>query len=258
MSMLVVEDVSKAFSTRGGPGTTVALSGVDLTVERGEFVVIIGASGCGKSTLLRLIDGLQLPTTGRVLLDGQEVTGPGRDRGVVFQSAYLLPWRTVEDNITYGLECQGVSRRRRKELVPHYIDLVGLRGFEKYYPGQLSGGMQQRVGLARAFAIEPEMLLLDEPFGALDAQTKLMMQTELMRMLAAEKRTAVFITHDIEEAVFLADRVLVMTSRPGRIAEVVEIPFDRPRTDEVRGLPEFGRLKSRLWDSLRAGMVTDG
>jgi NitT/TauT family transport system ATP-binding protein len=259
MSMLVIEDVSKTFLTKRGrtQQATIALEGVNLSVERGEFCAIIGASGCGKSTLLRMIDGLTRPTSGRVLLHGAEITKPGRDRGVVFQHAHLLPWRTVEDNIGFGLECQGVGKVERAPLVRKYLEMVGLKGFEKHFPGQLSGGMQQRVGLARAFAIEPEMLLLDEPFGALDAQTRLTMQTELARIWAVEKRTAVLITHDIEEAVFLADRVFVMSSRPGRIVEVIDVPFPRPRVDVVRADPEFGRLKLHLWESLRSGMVED-
>jgi len=260
MSMLTIEDVTKTYTTRRGRSTsrTLALDGVSLSVAQGEFVAIIGASGCGKSTLLRMIDGLTRPSSGKVLLHGKEVTAPGRDRGVVFQHAHLLPWRTVYDNVAFGLECQGVPKAERDERSRRYLDLVGLRGFEKHFPGQLSGGMQQRVGLARAFAIEPEILLLDEPFGALDAQTRLTMQTELARIWLVEKRTALLITHDIEEALFLADRVFVMSRRPGRIVEVIEVPFSRPRGDDVRADAEFARLKLHLWESLRDGAVSDG
>ena len=256
MSMLAIENVSKTFVTKrgGAQQRTHALSDVSLTVNEGEFCVIIGSSGCGKSTLLRLIDGLILPSAGRILIQGNEVKSPGPDRGVVFQHANLMPWRTVRGNIEFGLECLGFSKSVRKERATRYIEMVGLTKFEDHYPGQLSGGMQQRVGLARAFAVEPEILLMDEPFGALDAQTKLLMQTELERIWSVQKRTAILITHDIEEALFLADRIVVMSAHPGRIANIVDVPFARPRHDAVRSDPLFGEMKLQLWDALKAGM----
>jgi NitT/TauT family transport system ATP-binding protein len=260
MSILTIENVSKTFQIRRGKANqeTRALAGVDLTVEEGEFCVIIGASGCGKSTLLRLIDGLVAPSEGRVLLRGKEVTSPGPDRGVVFQHAHLLPWRTVQRNVEFGLECLGVDRAERARRAARYIEMVGLSGFERHYPAQLSGGMQQRVGLARAFAVEPEILLLDEPFGALDAQTKLVLQGELEQIWSLERKTAVLITHDMEEALFLGDRVVVMSSRPGRVSAVIDVPFARPRTDATRSDPQFAAMKLQLWEALKEGMGDDG
>jgi NitT/TauT family transport system ATP-binding protein len=231
---------------------TAALEGFNLDVRRGEFVAIIGPSGCGKSTVLRIIDGLLPPTSGTVTLGGRPVGGPGPDRAVVFQHANLLPWRTVEDNVRFGMECLGIKGAEQRRRAEHYLGLVGLGGFERYYPSQLSGGMQQRVGLARAFAAEPEILLLDEPFGALDAQTRLVLQDELERLLAGEERTAVLVTHDMEEAVFLADVVVVMSSRPGRIIEVVDVDLPRPRDTDVRSTERFAELKAHLWETLRA------
>jgi NitT/TauT family transport system ATP-binding protein len=256
MSMLTIENVDKTFSIKRGSGVrkTHALQDVSLTVEEGEFCVIIGSSGCGKSTLLRLIDGLIAPSAGRILIHGKEVAGPGPDRGVVFQHANLLPWRTVRGNIEFGLECLGFDKAERRRRSTKYIEMVGLNEFEDHYPGQLSGGMQQRVGLARAFAVEPEILLMDEPFGALDAQTRLLLQGELEKIWSLQRRTAILITHDIEEALFLADRIVVMSAHPGRIASVVDVPFARPRGDEVRSDPEFGRMKMRLWEALKTGM----
>jgi NitT/TauT family transport system ATP-binding protein len=255
--LLRIENVYKSFEVRRNRSTTTthALEDVSFDIQRGEFVAIIGPSGCGKSTLLRLIDGLTRCSSGRVLLHGQEVTEPGPDRGMVFQQANLLPWRNVERNIAYGMECVGVPSAERKERTEKYLRLVGLEGFEKHYPSQLSGGMQQRVGLARAFAVEPEILLLDEPFGALDAQTRTLLQEELAQMLGDHQRTAILVTHDMEEAVFLADVVVVMSARPGRIAHIVRIDAPRPRSAEVRATPEFGQLRVQLWEELRRGML---
>jgi NitT/TauT family transport system ATP-binding protein len=253
MALLTLSDVDKSFVVRRNAEDEEihALAGVNFEVEEGEFLAIIGASGCGKSTLLRIIDGLLPPTRGQVLLHGRAVDSPGPDRGVVFQQSNLLPWRTVLRNVEFGLECQGVGTRERRERARGYVEMVGLAGFERYYPGQLSGGMQQRVGLARAFATEPEILLLDEPFGALDAQTRVLLQGELERIWSEHRRTAILVTHDIEEAIYLADRVLVMSSRPGRVKEVVSIGFPRPRSDAVRSDPAFAELKGRLWEALR-------
>lgn len=251
--LLRIDGLSKRFEHRQGRRQveTHALESFSLEVERGQFVAIIGPSGCGKSTVLRIIDGLLSPTTGSVTLNGARVTAPGPDRAVVFQQANLLPWRTVEANIRFGMECLGVKGAEQRRRTEHYLRLVGLEGFERYFPAQLSGGMQQRVGLARAFAAEPEILLLDEPFGALDAQTRLVLQDELARLLAADRRTALLVTHDMEEAVFLADVVVVMSSRPGRILELVEVDLPRPRDTEVRSTEHFARLKGHLWDTLR-------
>lgn len=257
MPMLSIQNVSKTFSSRRkkSEATVVALDNVSLDIEDGEFCAIIGASGCGKSTLLRIVDGLTAPTTGRILLRDVEVDKPGPERAVVFQHAHLMPWRTVQRNVELGLEARSVTASQRRERASHYLELVGLSHARDQYPAQLSGGMQQRVGLARAFAVEPELLLLDEPFGALDAQTRLQLQTELSRIWSLQGRTAILITHDIEEAVFLADRVVVMGSRPGRVVEIVDIPFGRPRTDEIRLHPDFATLKQRLWEALRDGMA---
>ncbi len=253
MPLLELKDVAVRFPTPNDRRRQLtALEGVNLSVDTSEFIAIVGPSGCGKSTLLRLVDGLIAPSEGRVLLHGAPVSGPGPDRAVVFQQASLLPWRTVLRNVAFGLECLDVPRKEREERARQYIRLVGLEGFEEYFPGQLSGGMQQRVGLARALAVEPEVMLLDEPFGALDAQTRVQMQLELARIWSTEKRTTILITHDIDEAIFLADRVYVMSRSPGRIVEVIQIPFPQPRTDAVRLDPRFAQLHARMWDLLAA------
>jgi NitT/TauT family transport system ATP-binding protein len=251
--LLRVSGLSKRFEHRRGRKVveTQALESFDLEVGRGQFVAIIGPSGCGKSTVLRIIDGLLAPSSGTVTLHGKNVTTPGPDRAVVFQHANLLPWRTVEDNIRFGMECLGIKGAEQRRRTEHYLRLVGLGGFERHYPKQLSGGMQQRVGLARAFAAEPEILLLDEPFGALDAQTRLVLQDELARLLSVDRRTAILVTHDMEEAVFLADVVVVMSSRPGSIVERVTVDLPRPRDTDVRATEHFAQLKGHLWDTLR-------
>lgn len=230
------------------------LSGVNLTVARGEFCCIIGPSGCGKSTLLRVIDGLFAPTDGRVTVDGELLTSPRASIGMVFQSFNLLPWRTVEANVELGLEQRGVPKRERRERSRSWLHRVGLEGFETFYPSQLSGGMQQRVGLARALAVEPDILLMDEPFGSLDAQTRVLMQGELMDLWSADRKTVVFVTHDVEEAIFLADRVVVLSSRPGHIVDVVDVQFPRPRS---RADPDFAKLREELWDGLRLRLGVD-
>lgn len=252
-SLLTLHNIGKTFTVRHGKADeeTHALADVNLEVESGEFCTIIGASGCGKSTLLRIIDGLLAPTSGEIRLSERPITGPGLDRGFVFQQSNLLPWRTVLRNVEFGLECKGVSPPDRRRRARYYIELVGLEGFENHLPGQLSGGMQQRVGLARAFAIEPQILLLDEPFGALDAQTRVELQAELERIWAYERRTSLLVTHDIEEAIFLADRVIIMSRRPGCIRELIDVPFPRPRSDAIRVEPKFAELKGRLWEGLK-------
>jgi NitT/TauT family transport system ATP-binding protein len=216
---------------------------------------VIGPSGCGKSTLLRILGGLIRPSGGRVVIGGSVCTSPRPDVGVVFQSFNLFPWRTVAQNVELGLEERGLGRAERRERAGRWLERVGLNGFEHFYPSQLSGGMQQRVGLARALAIEPDILLMDEPFGSLDAQTRLLLQAELMRLWALDRKTVVFVTHDVEEALFLADRVVILSPRPGVVVGDVPVPFDRPRGDPLRADPAFASLREELWESLKAGIA---
>ncbi|GAA3140568.1 ABC transporter ATP-binding protein [Planomonospora alba] len=244
------EGVGKTFAVRGGR-TFTALDGVDLDVREGEFLTLVGPSGCGKSTLLDLLAGLTEPTAGRILLDGAPVDGPGLDRGVVFQQYALLPWRTALGNIEFGLEAKAVPRRERAERARHHLDLVGLSGFGDRYPHELSGGMRQRVAIARSLAFDPEVLLMDEPFAALDAQTRESLQEELLRIWEKTGKTIVFITHGIDEAVYLGQRVAVMTSRPGRIKQVVGVSFDS-REGDLRADPAFGEYRHTIWSLLRA------
>lgn len=253
------EHVSKTFAARTGAGRRragkssefTALDSIDLRIDAGEFVVVVGPSGCGKSTLLDLLGGLGRPTGGRILLDGRPVTGPGLDRGIVFQQYALLPWRTALGNVEFGLEATGVPRRERAARAREYLDLVGLSGFEDRHPHELSGGMRQRVAIARSLAYDPDVLLMDEPFAALDAQTRESLQDELLRIWQRTGKTVVFITHGIEEAVYLGQRVAVMTSRPGRIKQVVPITLDsRNTTDDVRSSPEFARYRHQIWSLL--------
>jgi NitT/TauT family transport system ATP-binding protein len=234
-----------------GDTRTDALADINLTVEPGEFVALLGASGCGKTTLLRIVDGLETATGGELLIDGRPETGPGTDRGFVFQQDNLLPWRTVLRNVTFGLELQGVNRKVAKQQATEYLELVGLKGFEKYYPHELSGGMRQRVNLARAFTIRPDILLMDEPFAALDAQTREVMQAELLRMWQqTDGRTVMFVTHQIDEAIYLADRIVVMTARPGRIKEIIDVPFERPRSLDIKRSAEFGAIYDHIWKAI--------
>jgi len=250
-----VRHVSKTFLTRNG-GTD-ALRDVSLQVMPGEFVCLIGPSGCGKTTLLRVMHGLLEPDVGEVLIDGAYTATPGAHAGFVFQSFRLLPWRTVIDNITFPLEIQGMPKMQRRARGNQYLQLVGLESFENSYPHELSGGMQQRVGLARALALEPEMLLMDEPFAALDAQTREFMQIELGRIWAQLGVAVVFVTHSLDEALFLADRVVLMSPRPGSVDEVLEVDLPRPRSDyELRAMPEFIEMRAHLWNRIR-GMVAD-
>ncbi|MGP3948802.1 ABC transporter ATP-binding protein [Streptomyces sp. 7N604] len=238
-------------SSAHGDGDFTALDGIDLRIEAGEFVVVVGPSGCGKSTLLDLLGGLARPTAGRILLDGEPVTGPGLNRGIVFQQYALLPWRTALGNVEFGLEATGAPRRERAARARAYLDLVGLSGFESRHPHELSGGMRQRVAIARSLAYDPDVLLMDEPFAALDAQTRESLQDELQRIWQRTGKTVVFITHSIEEAVYLGQRVAVMTSRPGRIKQVVSIDFDsRTATDDLRSSPEFVRYRHEIWTLL--------
>ncbi len=255
MSKLVVQGVGRVFpGVRGGAPVT-ALQPTELTIGTNEFVTVLGPSGCGKSTLLRMIAGLDKPTSGTILLDGRPVTGPGADRGMVFQSYTLFPWLTVEQNIGFGLREKGMPAALQREIVASYVEKVGLRGFEHHYPKQLSGGMQQRTAIARALANDPGVLLLDEPFGALDNQTRALMQELLLGIWEREQKTVIFVTHDIEEAIFIASRCLVMSARPGRIKADVAIDLPHPRHYTIKTSPEFSALKARLTEDIRAEAV---
>jgi len=237
---------------KGETTEVVAIEDLTFDVRAGEFISIVGPSGCGKTTALRIMDALVPSDGGRVVINGTEVTEPRAECGFIFQDFGLYPWRTVAANVEFGLELRGTDAAERRKQAHSYIDLVGLKGFERHYPHQLSGGMQQRVGIARTLAIQPEILLMDEPFGSLDALTRRIMQFELLRILDSQNpTTAVFVTHDLEEALLLSDRVLVMTRRPGRCKEIVDVPFERPRTDAVVDSPEFIELRRHLWESLR-------
>ncbi|WP_090985061.1 ABC transporter ATP-binding protein [Paenibacillus sp. CF384] len=229
-----------------------ALQNINLEVKQGEFMVIVGPSGCGKSTLLDLLAGLTTPNSGQILMDGKPIKGPNLERGIVFQQYALFPWKTALANVEFGLETKGVPRKERREIARKYIYLVGLAGFENRYPHELSGGMKQRIAIARSLAYDPEVLLMDEPFAALDAQTRETLQTELLRIWEATKKTIIFITHGIEEAVYLGQRVAVMTSRPGRIKQIIDVPFQSRTTEEdLRSNPEFVRIRHQIWDLLK-------
>jgi NitT/TauT family transport system ATP-binding protein len=255
VSRLLIEEVSRIFpGVRGGPPTR-ALEPTSLAVGDNDFICVLGPSGCGKSTLLRIVAGLDFPTTGRVLLDGTPVTAPGADRGMVFQSYTLFPWLTVKQNIGFGLREKGVPVAEQERVVAHYIARVGLEGFERHYPKMLSGGMQQRTALARALANDPKILLLDEPFGALDNQTRSLMQELLLGIWETERKTVLFVTHDIDEAIFMANRVVVMTARPGRIKTDLAIDLPHPRHYTVKTSPEFSAYKARLTEEIRAESI---
>jgi len=245
MAKLHIDNVTLRFAPRRGDPVT-ALDGISLDVADEEFSVIVGPSGCGKSSLLRLVAGLARPTAGSIRLDGKAVTRPGKDRGMVFQSYTLFPWLTVQQNVEFGLKVAGLDAAARSKIAGRFISQVGLDAFARAYPRQLSGGMMQRVALARALANDPEILLMDEPFGALDSQTRSLMQELLLGIWETSHKTVLFITHDIDEAILLGDRVYVMTARPGRIKEVVEIDIPRPRTVDVVTSDLFVRLKRRI------------
>lgn len=232
-----------------------AVDGVDVDIRAGEFAAIVGPSGCGKTTFLNAVDGLVPISGGTLTLDGRKISEPGEDRAVVFQQPSLLPWRTVTGNVIYGLELQNsLPKKEAAARVKQLIGLVGLEGFENSYPSELSGGMQQRVNLARALAIDPEILLLDEPFAALDAQTREVMQLELLKVWAATRKTMLFVTHDIKEAVYLADRVVIMTARPGRVKRTVDIDLPRPRALSIKRDPLFLRYEDEIWGSIEEEM----
>ena len=250
-----IEGVSKYFMRMGEGGISepfIALNDFTLTIRDQEFVSFIGPSGCGKTTMLRIIDGLTDADTGKVEIDGHAVTGPGHDRAVVFQNFALMPWATVLENVCFPLEVRGASRNEREATARRCIETVGLKGFEHVYPSALSGGMQQRAGLARALTVEPKILLMDEPFGAVDAQTRHLLQEELISIWERQHQTVVFVTHSMEEAVLLSDRVVIMEPSPGRVAEVLDVPIPRPRqADIVRRSSEFVDLSNYVWDRLR-------
>ncbi|AYF75410.1 ABC transporter ATP-binding protein [Nocardia yunnanensis] len=247
---LALAGVGKEFAIRGEQEKFTALADITVDVHAGEFLVLVGPSGSGKSTLLDLLGGLGKPTSGQILLDGAPVTGPGLDRGIVFQQYALLPWRTARANIEFGLEAKGIRRRERRGIAEHYLELVGLAGFGERYPHELSGGMKQRVAIARSLAFDPEVLLMDEPFAALDAQTRESLQDELLRIWQATGKTILFITHGIDEAVYLGQRVAVLTSRPGRIKAVVDIDLDRAGDLDVRSSERFRELRHHVWSLL--------
>jgi len=255
-SKIVVRDIHRVFhlkKTRNEPARDfVALKGINLEVKKGEFLVLVGPSGCGKSTLLDIIAGLVRSTSGDVFMDGKTITGPDLDRGIVLQGYALFPWRTVRRNVEFGLEVKKVPKKERKAISDHFIRLVNLEGFEDRYPHELSGGMKQRVAIARALAYDPGVLLMDEPFAAVDAQTREGLQDELLRIWEETKKTIVFVTHSIEEAVFLGDRVAVLTANPGTLREIVTIDLPRPRHDsDIRASAEFGWVRRRIWELLQ-------
>lgn len=248
--------LGKTFTRRNDQLT--ALEDVSIAVRPQEFVSIIGASGCGKTTLLRMLHGLIAPTSGEVLVDGERVDGPSRERGFVLQQASLLPWRTVMENVTFGMELDQVSSAEAKTRASELIELVGLAGFESHYPSEISGGMQQRVNLARALAINPDILFMDEPFAAVDAQTREVMQAELLRIWDLDRKTVVFVTHQLDEAVYLSDRVIVLGARPGRVREVLTIDLPRPRTLAVKRSHEFADYVDRVWKLIESEVVAAG
>ncbi len=250
-NQLSIREVSRTFVSPGGQRTQ-ALLPVDFEVRKNDFVTILGPSGCGKSTLLRIVAGLDHPTSGQVLLDGQPVDGPGADRGMVFQSYTLFPWLNIEQNIRFGLAERGLSAAEQKARSDDFIAKVGLKGFEQHYPKQLSGGMQQRTASARALANDPKILLLDEPFGALDNQTRVLMQELLLSIWEVQKKTVLFVTHDIDEAIFMASRVAVFSARPGRIKAEIPVSFPHPRHYTIKTTPEFMDIKARLTEEIRA------
>ncbi len=252
MSRLSIRGVSKVYGGAHGKAGTQALLPVSLDIADNDFVSVLGPSGCGKSTLLRLVAGLEAPTTGEILLDGERIVGPGADRGVVFQSYTLFPWLDVRQNICFGLREKGLPAARQREISAHFIASVGLGGFENHYPRQLSGGMQQRVAIARALANDPKILLLDEPFGALDNQTRVVMQELLLRIWEEERKTVLFITHDIEEAIFMASRVVVFSARPGHIKSEIAVPFAHPRHYRLKTAPAFVEIKAALTEQIRS------
>jgi len=263
MSEIVFDDVTRVFERDGKDVLT--LDGISFDVRDREFVALVGPSGCGKTTCLRMAAGLEFPTSGTVTVGGRPVTTPGPDRAVVFQQFALFPWKTVHENIDFGLRSKGLPEAKRRERIARQVELMGLQGYESAYPHQLSGGMQQRVAIARSYVLDPDVLLMDEPFGALDAQTRVVMQEELIKLARVNPRTVLFITHAVDEAVYLADRIIVMTRRPGRIREIVDVApvrkaehwerFDR--SEEVMDQASFVHLRTTIWRMLRGEQQPD-
>ncbi|WP_210527920.1 ABC transporter ATP-binding protein [Rubellimicrobium arenae] len=260
MDRITVTDIAKTFTLKPGQFVTVdgresnaitVLSGLDLTIRKGEFITLVGPSGSGKSVLLDIIAGLTEASAGRASIDGELITRPDPRMAYVFQQYALFPWLTALQNVEYALEVRGVARAERRQRARHFLSLFGLGSFEDRYPSQLSGGMQQRVAIARALSVEPEVLLMDEPFAALDAQTRDILQSELLRIWERLETTVVFVTHSIDEAVYLADRVVAITARPGRVKKIIDVDLPRPRDLDIRNTPEFGRLKGHVWEVLR-------
>ncbi len=253
---IVLKDIGQVYHLKksaDGSREFQALKDINLQVRAGEFVALVGPSGCGKSTLLDILAGLTRPSSGAVYIDGKEITGPALDRGIVLQGYALFPWRTVRRNVEFGLEIKKVPKSERRGISDHFIRLVGLEGFEEHYPHELSGGMKQRVAIARALAYDPEVLLMDEPFAAVDAQTRETLQDELLRIWDETKKTIIFVTHSIDEAVFLADRVAIFSSNPGTFREIVEVDLPRPRhNSDIRSSAEFGWVRHRIWELLQS------
>jgi NitT/TauT family transport system ATP-binding protein len=250
-------NISHWFVKNDGTATLV-LDRISLTVEDHRFVSLLGPSGCGKTTLLRIIHGLILPSTGAVMIGGRRVTGPGANRAMVFQEHNLLPRKTAIENVQFGCKLVGIAAAESRHRARDAMALMGLTGFEDHLPSQLSGGMKQRVGIARALGIRPQILLMDEPFGALDAQTREVMQNELLRLWEADRKTVVFITHSIDEAILLSDRIVVMGTRPGRITATIDVELPRPRDDDVRSDPRWATLRKRLWMLLKPELLENG
>jgi NitT/TauT family transport system ATP-binding protein len=255
VNALSVEGLAVSFGS--GADRVVALEDVTFEVGRGEFVTIVGASGSGKTTLLRAIDGLIPCAAGRVAIDGRPVRGPGRERAFVFQSDCLLPWRTILDNVAFSLEVHGIGKAEARREAHRYLELTGLGGTERRFPAELSGGMRQRVNLARALAVDPEMLLMDEPFAALDAQTREVMQLELLEIWQRSRKMVLFVTHQLEEAAYLGDRVIVLSAHPGHVRATLEVPFPRPRALELKHTAEFGSVVQELWQLIRADVLKE-
>ena len=244
-------DVQMDYAARGASDRVRVLEGFDLDVREGEFLSVLGPSGCGKSTFLGILAGLTERTGGRIAIDGQPLAGINRNQGVVFQGYALFPWLTVLDNIAVGLDIRGVAKAARRRTAQEYLELVGLHGFGERYPHEISGGMKQRVAIARSLAYEPDVLLMDEPFAALDAQTREVLQGELLRIWEQHRKTIVFITHSLDEAIFLSDRIAVMTRRPGTVKQIIDVPLPRPRAPELRNAEAFVRLRQQAWDILK-------
>lgn len=240
------QNVNKTFNI-AGQTSFAALQSLNLDIEDGEFITVVGPSGCGKSTAMNIAAGLIAPSSGQVLVDSVPVKGPGPERGVIFQQYALFPWLTVRQNVEFGLKVAGHAKAERRRIADHFIGLVGLSDFADSLPKTLSGGMKQRCAIARAYAVNPKILLMDEPFGALDALTRVQLQDQLLATWSKERRTVMFITHDVDEAVFLASRVVVMAARPGRLREIIEVNLPYPRTEEIRLSPEFAELRNRVW-----------